>query len=66
MTAKRKTKLTPKQSVLMEFPSAWFNAKARTIEAYSESLVLGHGSVLAPNIEKSAWADAARWIKEKK
>ena len=52
--------LSNKDRVLREYPSAWFNSKERTIEGYSEGLILGRGSVLARNIEKSAWLDAVR------
>lgn len=58
-----KKRLTAKQRVLKEWPSAWFNAKERTIEGYSESLILGRGSVIARSIEASAWADAAKKLK---
>lgn len=52
--------LSNKDRVLREYPSAWFNSKERTIEGYSEGLILGRGSVLARNLEKSAWLDAAK------
>jgi len=58
-----KRKLTLRQRVLREWPSAWFNAKRRIIEGYSEGLVLGYGSVIARSIEASAWADAAKRLK---
>ncbi len=57
--------MTNKEKVLREFPSAWFNRAARTIEGYSDGLVLGVGNVTAPNLEKSAWADAAKRLTEK-
>ena len=55
-----------KRRVLKEYPSAWFNAKERTIEGYSESLILGRGSVIAKSIEASAWIDAAKNLRRKK
>ena len=61
-----KRKLTPKQMVLKEYPRAWFNKTDRTIEGYSEGLILGRGCVMASSIEASAWADAARRLKEAK
>lgn len=56
----KRKRLTAKQRVLREWPSAWFNAKERTIEGYSEGLILGRGNVLARSIENSAWVDAAK------
>lgn len=58
--------ITNKERVLREFPSAWFNAEDRTIEGYSQGLILGRGSVLARSIEKSAWADAAKQLRPKR
>jgi hypothetical protein len=57
-------RLTCKERVLKEFPGAWFNAKERIIEGYSAHLELGYGDVLAKSIEKSAWKDAAKRIKQ--
>ena len=53
-------RLTPKQRVLKEWPSAWFNKEERTIEGYSQGLVLGRGNVIARSVKASAWADAAK------
>lgn len=58
-------KITAKQQVLKEFPSAWFNSDERTIEGYSHGLVFGRGSVLARSIEASAWQDAAHNLRRK-
>lgn len=49
--------------VLKEYPGAWFNAKDRAIEGYSEGLILGRGSVNAKSIEASAWAAAAKRLR---
>jgi hypothetical protein len=51
--------MTNKERVLREYPSAWFNRASRSIEGYSQGLILGVGSVLARNLEASAWKDAA-------
>ena len=69
MTAPQTTKvrlLSNKDRVLREYPSAWFNAKERTIEGYSEGLILGRGNVLARSVEKSAWMDAAKNLRKRK
>lgn len=56
--------MTPKQKVLKEWPSAYFDAGSRSIQRYTEGLSpLGVGSVLARSIEASAWKDAARNIR---
>ena len=51
--------------VFKEYPGAWFNRAARTIEGYSEGLILGHGSVCARSLKHSAWKDAARNLRRK-
>ncbi len=58
--------MTAKERVLKEWPSAWFNEKERTIEGYSHGLVFGRGSVLARNLEQSAWKDAAANLRKAK
>jgi len=56
--------MSPKQRVLREWPMAWFNKEEHTIEGYSYRLVLGRGSILARNVEASAWRDAARNLRK--
>lgn len=57
-------KLTPKQKVLKEWPSAYFDRASREIQRYTEGLPpLGQGSVLARSTEASAWADAAKRLR---
>lgn len=53
------SKLTPKQKVLKEWPSAFFDRDTREIQLYTQGIVLGRGSVIARSIEASAWKDAA-------
>jgi hypothetical protein len=56
---------TAKKRVLVMYPLAWFNSERRTIEGYSEGLILGYGDVNARSIEASAWKDAAARLKSR-
>jgi hypothetical protein len=61
-----KKRKTAKARVLKEWPMAWYNKEAHTIEGYSHGLVLGRGSILARSVEADAWRDAAKQLRRRR